>query len=117
MGDYSKPIKKQLREYLTKAYEYELHRELTKLESSFAEWRQGIISSGELSYRLHHYETVPSRELFKRYNDGLPDMAVAYAIVVGILKQEEIPAELLEAIEKPLSFYQSLNERNQLKEP
>lgn len=117
MADYPKPIKKLLREYLTKAYECELHRELTKLDRSFAEWRDGKISSGELSYQVHQYETGPSRELFKRYNGDLPDMMVAYAIVAGILQEEEVPAELLQALDRPLSFYQSLKERNELRVP
>lgn len=117
MTDYPKPIKKLLREYLAEAYEAELQRELTKLDRSFAEWRAGKISSGELSYRVHQYETGPSRELYKLYNGGQPDMMVAYAIVAGILPEEEVPAELLEAISRPLGFYQSLKERNELNIP
>ena len=117
MSDYPKPIKRLLRQYLTLAYERELHRELAKLDQSFAEWREGKINNGELSHRVHQYEMGPSRDLFKRYNGDLPDMMVAYALVAGILKQEEVPAELLEAIARTLSFYQSLKERNELKEP
>ncbi len=114
MQDYSKKIKRLIRQYLAEAYERELHRELTKLDQSFAEWRQRTISSGELSYRVHQYDTGPSRELYKQYNDGPQDMSVAYAIVIGLLDQEEIPAELLEALERPLAFYQSLKERGDL---
>lgn len=117
MTDYPKPIKKLLREYLAEAYEAELQRELTKLDRSFAEWRAGKISSKELSYRVHQYETGPSRELYKRYNGIQPDMMVAYAIVVGILSEEEVPAELLEAIGRPLSFYRSLKEGDELRLP
>jgi hypothetical protein len=42
---------------------------------------------------------------------------VAYAIVGGVLDREEIPAELLEAIEGPLGFFQSLKENDELKMP
>ena len=118
MKDYPKRIKKLLREYLIEAYERELHRELTLLEGSFEEWRQGKISSGELSYRIHQYEVGPSRELYKKYDeDSLTEMMVAYAIVAGILKRDEIPQELLEALEKPLSFYESLEAEGRLKKP
>jgi len=117
MPDYPKRIKKLLREYMTEAYERELHRELGKFNQSFAEWRNGEISSGELSYRIHQYETGPSRELFKHYNHGPVDMSVAYAIVVGILEREEVPEELLEAIVRPLNFCESLKADNELKEP
>jgi hypothetical protein len=116
MRDYSKRIKRLLREWMIEAYERELHRELTKLDQSFAEWRNGTISSGELSHRIHQYETGPSRELFKHYNRGPRDMTVAYAIVVGILDQDKVPAELFEAISGPISFYRSLQERGELRE-
>jgi hypothetical protein len=116
MRDYSKRIKRLLREYLAEAYERELHRELTRLDKSFAEWREGTISSGELSHRVHQYETGPSRELFEQYNYGPLDMSVAYAVVVGILDQEQVPAELLEAISRPIHFYRSLQERNELRD-
>jgi hypothetical protein len=117
VADYPKHIKKLLREFMTEAYERELHRELTKLDASFAEWRAGKIGSGELSYRIHEYETGPSRELFQKYNNSPHDMSVAYAIVVGILKPDEVPGELLEAIRGPLSFYQSLKADGELGEP
>lgn len=117
MQDYPKHIKKMLREYAAEAHERELHRELTKLDQSFAEWRAGKIGSGELSDRVHQYEVGPSRELFKQYNGGRHEMLVAYAIVVGILKREEVSSELLEALAKPLSFYESLQARGELKEP
>jgi len=56
MRDYPKRIKRLLREYSAEAYERELHRELTKLDRSFAEWRNGDIGSGELSHRIHLQE-------------------------------------------------------------
>ena len=117
MQVHSKHVKKLLREALTAAYERELHGELSQLDRSFAEWRDGRISSGELSHRLHAYEVGPSRELFNRYNNGSPDMNVAYAIVVGLLERESLANELLEALAAPLSFYQSLADQNALETP
>jgi len=117
MQQYPKNIKRLLREYMMEAYERELHRELVKLDQSFAEWRAGQIGSGELSYRVHQYEVGPSRELYKKYNDSPHDVNVAYAIVTNILKRDEIPAELLEAISSLLTFYQSRKEEGVLKEP
>jgi hypothetical protein len=117
LRQYPKHIKRLLRQYLAEAYQRELHRELAKLDKSFAEWRNGLIGSDELSQRVHRYETGPARELYKRYNDGPPDMTVAYAIVTGILQLDEVSPELLEAIERPLGFYQMLKERGELREP
>jgi hypothetical protein len=117
MSDYPKPIRRLLREYMGQAYEKELFRELTKLDQSFAEWREGKIDSGELSHRLHQYEVGPARELYKLYSDTPPDLAVAYAITAGILNRGEMPIELLEAIKRPLDFYQSLKDQGELREP
>ena len=115
--DYPKSIKRLIRQYLEQAYERELHRELSKLDQSFTEWREGAIGSGELSDRIHQYETKPSRELWKRYNNGEAGTTLAYVIVGGVLDRDEIPPELLEALERPLSFYQSLKDRGELREP
>lgn len=117
MPDYSKPIKKLIREYVGKAYENELHRELSKLDRSFAEWRAKKIDDWELSDRIHRYEMGPSRELYKQYNSGPADMNLAYAIAAGILNRDEVPAELLEALNNPLSFYQDLKDRGDLRLP
>jgi len=61
MKEYSKRTKRLMREWMTEAYETELHRELTKLDESFAEWRRGAISSGELSHRIHQVTTLRDR--------------------------------------------------------
>ena len=116
MNEYPKPIKRLLREYAAAAYEGELKRALTGLDRSFAAWRAGTISSGELSRRIHQFETGPSRELFGRYNDGPQDMNVAYAIVTGSLPEGEVPAELLEALRQPLAFYRMLKAEGNLRE-
>ena len=104
-----------IREWRREAYERELHRELTVLDESFTEWRSGAISSGELSHRIHEWERGPSRALFKHYNHGPQDSTVAYAIVLGILDEAEVPEELLEAISRPLAFFRSLKERDDLR--
>jgi hypothetical protein len=117
MGDYSKRVKRLLREYAAEAYERELKRELIKLDTSFSEWRSGHISSGEMSYQIHQYEKGPSRELYKKYNHGEDAFNVAYAIVTGILEREAIPPDLISAIEKEINFYQMLKNTGDLKAP
>ncbi len=104
MRKYPKSVRKAILEWAAEAHERELHRELTLLDHSFTEWRNGEIGSGELSYRVHEYDTGPTRELFKRYNSGFHDLNVASALVEGILTYEEIPAEVIEAIQDLLGF-------------
>jgi hypothetical protein len=115
MRQYSKRVEELIREWMTEAYERELHRELTVLDESFTEWRKGAISNGELSHRIHEWERGPSRALFKHYNYGPQDTSVAYAIVLGILDEGEVPEELLEAIAGPLESFHSVQERGELR--
>ena len=114
MNNYPKHIKRLLREWKCEAHERELYRELTKLDQYFAQWRAGEIGSGELSVRVHEYDIGPSRELFKRYNSGMHEFNVAYAIATNILNREEIPAEILEILERQLEFFQSQMDRGEL---
>jgi hypothetical protein len=116
MRELSGRVKRLLREYATEAYERELYRELTKLDASFAEWRSGAISSGELSHRVHQYERGPSRALWSKYNHGEATVNVAYAIVTGILREDEVQAELLEAISGPIAVFRGMQERGDLRE-
>ena len=117
MRKYSKAIKHLLHENALEAYERELHRELTKLDISVSEWRAGKIGSGELSYRIHQYETGVSKELYNRYNSGDDDLNVAYAIITGILSKNDVTPEVSEAIEASLGFYQSLKDHGELRMP
>jgi len=117
MTEYSKHIKRLLRELAAEAHEKELSRELVKLDKSFEEWREGKINGGELSYQIHQYEVGPSRELYKKYNDGENDFNVAYAIVTDMLDREEIPKELIEAIDNHVRFYESLKDSGELRFP
>lgn len=116
--EYTKAIKRQIREWAIEAYERELHRELTLLDQSFEEWRQGRISSGELSSRVHDYESGPSRRLFSEYNERHSEGAhVAYALTTGILSPEEVPGEVQEALSSWLGLYGDLQKRDELADP
>jgi hypothetical protein len=117
MTEYSKHVKRLLRDLAAEAYEKELSRELTNLDKSFEEWREGKINSGELSHRIHQYEVGPSRELYNKYNDGQNDLNVAYAIVTSLLDRKDVPEELIEAIDKHLRFYELLKDSGELRFP
>src|SRR6185369_1080785 len=108
MAEYTKNVKRLIREFAAEAYEKELSRELARLDKSFSEWRAGRINRGELSYRIHQYETGVSREVFNKYNAGENDFNVAYAIVTGLLNRQDVSEELIKAIDKQLCFYESL---------
>ena|SRR5215213_6544645 len=105
MREYSKRLQRLIREYASRAYEAELSRALGELEQQFAAWRSGQISAGELSDCVHAFTRGPARELHQRYNANLNDMQVAHAIVTGLLPRDDLPAELLEALQPVIAFY------------
>lgn len=99
INNYPKKVKRELRELAAQAYEHELALELKKLDKSFAEWRNGSISSIELCHhRMHRHKTGASKSLYRKYNYGDIHFNVAYAIVTGIV-DEQLASEDLK---KPL---------------
>ena len=114
MANYPSHIKKMLRTWSTEAYRRELDRELRGLQKDIDAWKRDRISSEELSHRVHDWDTGPSRALSKQYDYGQPDANVAYAIVIGILKEKEIPDDLLEAIGSSLDMYRAMKEKDKL---
>lgn len=52
------------------------------------------------------FDRGPARELWSRYNARIDDTLIAHAIVTGLLPRETIPAELLEALQPILAFYE-----------
>ena len=101
-----KRLKRALREAAMAAHEEELRRALVPLEAAFQRWRAGDVGSGELAELIHEFHEGPARELFKRYNYGQLDLAVAHAIVAGILDRSRLQGELVEALGRAIAFYE-----------
>lgn len=107
IGDHPKSIKKALHQLEDLAYERELHRELGKLDESFAEWRGGQIDSWELNDRIHKFHNGDSREIWKKYSYGAVEANIAWAIREGLVRREEVSTDVLDAIKNWLSFYET----------
>ena len=101
-----KRLRRALREAAMEAHEEELRRALLPLAAAFEKWRAGELSSGELTERIHEFHDGPARELFKRYNYGALDLAVAHAIVSCVLDRSRLPQELLAALQPAIAFYE-----------
>jgi len=101
-----KRLKRALREAAMAAHEEELRRALVPLDAAFQRWRAGDVGSGELAELIHEFHDGPARELFKRYNYGQLDLAVAHAIVAGILDRSRLPGELVEALGRAIAFHE-----------
>ena len=108
MRDFNKNVKRQIRELAALLYERELDEELSKLDKHFEAWRNGELPPFDLAEKIHHFHQHPARELYNRFSyDATLDMQVAYGIVCGKLKAEEVSLEVAEALARHIGFYKS----------
>jgi len=105
MIELTESLKRKLREQSMLAHEEELRRALAPLATAFDQWRQGQLDSGSLALQIHDWDRGPARELFKKYNDGLIEFNVAYAIVTGILDEHAVPPDVREYLARHLALY------------
>ena len=106
MEDTSKHVKRALRELAAAGYEEELRRALVPLQAAFDRWAKGELSSSELTDSIQQFYQGPARELFARYNSGILDAAVAYAIVSGFVNRSDVPPAVLSHLARALAFYE-----------
>jgi hypothetical protein len=113
-SDYSKRMRRVLRQLAGVAYERELERLLKKLEVSFDRRRRGELDAAALVAEVDDFAKGHARRRLSRMyeSDAIVDMVVAQAIVRGVLTQDEVPAEVHVALERAITFYrQGLAER------
>ena len=105
MTDFTKRERSRLRKLSMKAYERELARELSHLETKFSEWREERIDSFQLSDIIHKFHDGANRDLYRQYTIVEPYLMVAHALVDGILSEEEIEPEILRKLNRAIEFY------------
>jgi len=101
----AKKRRRQFRELAGLAYRRELEEALGQLEASFKAWRSGEIGPFELSDRIHKFHNGPSRELWSTYESLDAEMSVPLAFVRGVLKEEDVPPELLEQLRRTAELH------------
>ena len=100
----TKPVKRTLRQLAALAHEEELRRALLPIAAAFGQWHAGQLGSGELAELIHSYHDGVARELYKRYNSGPIEFAVAHAIVSGVIERDTVPAEVLDYCRGAMEF-------------
>jgi predicted GNAT superfamily acetyltransferase len=103
-----KKRRKIFRELAAKAYERELDRALSDLESRFVAWREGQVDAFELNEEIHKHHNGISRVLWSRYQLD-PEILVPRLVVAGVLKEEEVPVELWEDIKPVIESIRNLH--------
>lgn len=91
-----------VRELLGIAYARELDSHLLDLSEKFDDWKTKKMSCGDLNECIHKFHDGISRDLWNTYNARSIHQLylVGRAYSLKLLKKEEIPEELLDAVEK-----------------
>ena len=105
MQEVPKRIKRQIREWAAIARERDLRKALGQLRAQFDRWERGEIDSFALNDHVHRFHQDASRAIWKRYETTHLEPAVAPAAVSGVLRKEELPAELLQHIDRLVELY------------
>jgi hypothetical protein len=78
---------------------------LAPVADAFAEWRSGRKETWALLEAMDRIN-VPRRRMAQRYETAsVAPMMVAYAVVASVLRKDEVPAEVLDALAGPIAFY------------
>lgn len=107
MPETSKRIKRLIREYAAIAHDRELGQALRDLGVQFEQWRSGEISPAELNDLIHQFHDGPAREVWRKYATNRLEPALGFAVATGILRKEELPAELLQHLAGLIDFYEA----------
>lgn len=92
----TKAVRRALRQLATLAHEEELRRALLPIAAAFGHWQAGQLGSGELTEVIHAFHQGPARDLWKKYNSGPLEFAVAHAIASGVVERDQVPQEVLD---------------------
>ena len=106
----SKSETAQLRELATEAWEIELREALEGLFEDFGRWADDEFSSFDLSDRINKFHDGISRELYKRYTDLPPLVAVARAIAEGAMDETVLSPLLQEKLADEIEALRRIND-------
>jgi hypothetical protein len=102
----SKRMKRLVREWAAIAHDRDLRKALGELREQFDRWDRGEIDSFELNELVHRFHEGTAREIWKKYATSHLEPAVASAMAAGVLRKEELPAELLRHVAGLIEFYE-----------
>jgi hypothetical protein len=107
MHDVPKRLRRLVREWAGVAHDRELRQALFDLRAQFDRWERGEITAFDLNHLIHQFHDGLSREIWKRYATNHLEPAVASAVAFGVLRREELPAELLTHVSGLIEFYEA----------
>ncbi|MEW6586006.1 MAG: hypothetical protein AB1442_10410 [Nitrospirota bacterium] len=108
---HSKSIRKKLHELKVEAHEREIKKHLIELSKMFEDWKKDEMSSGELSMHIHEYDKGPSKWMMGFYNGIDYEVSIARAVAIGLLARDEVSDEILETIERQITYFKEQNKK------
>jgi hypothetical protein len=107
MQDTPKRLKRLVREWAGVAHDRELSKALLDLRAHFEAWQRAEISAADLNDLIHQFHQGGSREIWKKYATNHLEPAIGLAVATGILRQEELPPDLLQHVAGLIEFYEA----------
>lgn len=105
---FSAPHRNELRRLAGVAHDRELGGHLAVLELQFRAWHAGELDAAELAAKIHEFHQGPNRRVFLDYQNLDADVAVARALARDILREAEVPEDVLAAIAKQVEALRAL---------
>ena len=106
MQGVPKRLKRLVREWAAIAHDRGLRQAIGELRQQFDRWNRGEIDLFELNELVHRFHEGTAREIWKKYATSHLEPAVASAVAAGLLRKEELPAELLRHVAGLIEFYE-----------
>src|SRR5262245_38628802 len=101
----SKRLRARIRELAAKAHEREVEKLLEPLAEEFVRWQAGQKDAWALLEAMNQV-AKRCRQLDQQYQgNALAPMNAACAIVSGLIREDEIPSDVLEVLEGHIAFY------------
>ena len=94
----------ELRRLTQLAHERELKNVLLALFGRFDQWRRGQLDAFELNEELRRHSVETSKALQAKYSGTPPETAVAMAIVMGVLRDDEVDAQCMNIITPQINY-------------
>jgi len=106
MHEVPKRIERLVREWAGVAHDRDLRDALSELRARFDRWDRGEIDSFELNNLIHRFHQDTARQIWKRYATTHLEPAVASAVAAGVLREGELPEELVQHVAPLIEFYE-----------
>src|SRR5688572_5693164 len=106
MQEVPKGIKRLVREWAGIAHGRDLRKALGELRVQFNRWDRGEIDAFELNELVHRFHQDTARDIWRKYATTHLEPAIASAVAAGVLRKEELPAELVQHIASLIELYE-----------